>query len=77
MAIEYMGLSNIQGPLVVLEGVRDAFYEEMVTVTLQNGEKRMGRVTEISGDKAVIQVFRKPEHDPSDLIFCHKLINSG
>lgn len=57
MAIEYMGLSNIQGPLVVLEGVNDAFYEEMVTVTLDSGEKRIGRVTEISGDKAVIQVF--------------------
>ncbi len=57
MAIEYMGLNNIQGPLVVLEGVDDAFYEEMVTVTLDSGEKRIGRVTEISGDKAVIQVF--------------------
>ncbi len=57
MAIEYMGLNNIQGPLVVLEGVDDAFYEEMVTVTLDSGEKRIGRVTEIAGDKAVIQVF--------------------
>lgn len=57
MAIEYMGLSNIQGPLVVLEGVNDAFYEEMVSVTLDSGETRVGRVTEISGDKAVIQVF--------------------
>ena len=50
MAIEYMGLNNIQGPLAVIEG-------EMVTVTLDNGEKRIGRVIEISGDKAVIQVF--------------------
>ena len=57
MAIEYMGLNNIQGPLVVLEGVDDAFYEEMVTVTLDSGERRIGRVTEIAGDKAVIQVF--------------------
>lgn len=57
MAIEYMGLNNIQGPLVVIEGVDDTFYEEMVTVTLDSGEKRIGRVIEISGDKAVIQVF--------------------
>ena len=57
MAIEYMGLNNIQGPLAVIEGVDDTFYEEMVTVTLDNGEKRIGRVIEISGDKAVIQVF--------------------
>ncbi len=57
MAIEYMGLNNIQGPLAVIEGVDDTFYEEMVTVTLDSGEKRIGRVIEISGDKAVIQVF--------------------
>lgn len=57
MAIEYMGLNNIQGPLAVIEGVDDTFYEEMVTVTLDNGEKRIGRVIEISGDKAVIQVL--------------------
>lgn len=57
MPIEYMGLNNIQGPLVVIDGVNDTFYEEMVTVTLDDGSKRIGRVIEISGDKAVIQVF--------------------
>ena len=45
MAIEYMGLNNIQGPLAVIEGVDDTFYEEMVTVTLDNGEKRIGPVS--------------------------------
>ena len=30
MAIEYLGLSNINGPLIVLEGVENAFYEEIV-----------------------------------------------
>lgn len=57
MAIEYMGLSNVRGPLAVIEGVNDAFYEEMATITLDSGEKRLGRVIEISGDKAVIQLF--------------------
>ena len=57
MAIEYIGLESIQGPLVVIDGVTDAFYEEMVTITLDSGEKRIGRVTEISGDKAIVQVF--------------------
>ena len=57
MAIEYMGLESIQGPLVIIDGVTDAFYEEMVTITLDSGEKRIGRVTEISGDKAIVQVF--------------------
>ncbi len=57
MAIEYMGLNNIRGPLAVIEGVNDCFFEEMVTVTLDSGEKRIGRVIEIAGDKAVIQLF--------------------
>ena len=34
MAIEYLGLSEVNGPLVVLEGVKDAFFEEMVEFTL-------------------------------------------
>ena len=29
MAIEYLGLSSINGPLVVLEGLQDAFYDEI------------------------------------------------
>ena len=57
MPIEYIGLSNVQGPLAVIEGVDDTFYEEMVTMTLGDGTKRMGRVVEISGDKAVVQMF--------------------
>ena len=30
MAIEYLGLSSINGPLIALEGVQDAFYDEIV-----------------------------------------------
>lgn len=57
MAIEYVGLNNIRGPLAVIDGVKDASYEEMVTVTLDDGSKRIGRIIEILGEKAVIQVF--------------------
>lgn len=57
MAIEYVGLNNIKGPLAVIDGVDGASYEEMVTVTLDDGSKRIGRIIEITGSKAVIQVF--------------------
>ena len=30
MAIEYLGLSSINGPLIALEGVQDAFFDEIV-----------------------------------------------
>ena len=39
MAIEYLGLSAINGPLVVLEGVQDAAYDEIVEMTV-NGKKK-------------------------------------
>ncbi len=57
MAVEYIGLHEINGPLVVLDGVEGATYEEMVELTLENGEKRMGQVIKLDGAKAVIQVF--------------------
>ena len=57
MAIEYLGLSEINGPLVVLEGVKDAAYEEIVEFSIDGHEKKLGRIVEIYEDKAVIQVF--------------------
>ena len=30
MAIEYLGLSSVEGPLDVLEGVQDSFYDDIV-----------------------------------------------
>ena len=57
MAIEYLGLSEINGPLVVLEGVKNAAYEEIVEFTIDGKEKKLGRIVEIYEDKAVIQVF--------------------
>lgn len=57
MAVEYMGLSKIEGPLVVLDGVKNASYEEMVEITAEGGEHKWGRIIEVYEDKAVIQVF--------------------
>ena len=57
MAIEYLGLSEINGPLVVLEGVKNASYEEIVEFHMDDGTQKIGRIVEIYEDKAVIQVF--------------------
>lgn len=57
MAIEYVGLSSIKGPLAVIDGVKNATYEEMVTITEDNGSKRLGRIIDISGERAVVQIF--------------------
>ena len=61
MAIEYLGLSAINGPLVVLEGVQGAAYDEIVEMTVNGKEKKLGRIIEIYKDKAIIQVFEGTE----------------
>lgn len=61
MAIEYLGLSEINGPLIVLEGVQDASYEEIVEFTVEGKHKKLGRIVEVYEDKAVIQVFEGTE----------------
>ena len=57
MAIEYLGLSGINSPLVVLEGLQGAAYDEIVEMTVNGTQKKMGRIIEIHKDRAVIQVF--------------------
>ena len=62
MAIEYLGLSSVEGPLVVLEGVQDAFYDEIVEFVVDHKTKKMGRIVELNEDKAIIQVFEGTEN---------------
>ncbi len=57
MAIEYLGLSAINGPMVVLEGVQDAAFDEIVEMTVEGKTKKLGRIIEVYEDKAIIQVF--------------------
>ena len=62
MAIEYLGLSNINGPLVVLEGVQEAFFDEIVEFVVEGNIKKMGRIVELDNERAVIQVFEGTEN---------------
>ena len=62
MAIEYLGLSSINGPLVVLEGVQDAFFDEIVEFVVDGHIRKMGRIVELNKDKAMIQVFEGTEN---------------
>ena len=57
MALQYVGLSEINGPLVVLDHVKDASYDEMVELQLKDGSTRSGRIVEIEGERVVVQVF--------------------
>ena len=57
MIIEYLGLSRIDGSLVMLDGVKGASYDEMVELKMQDGSRRTGRIVQIEGERVVIQVF--------------------
>ncbi len=57
MIIEHIGLSQINGSLIVLDGIKDASYDEMVELRLEDGSSRTGRIVQIEGEKVVIQVF--------------------
>lgn len=56
MALEYLGLADISGPLVMLQEVSGVSNEEMVELRCEDGV-RLGRVVSLAGDKAVVQVF--------------------
>jgi len=57
MSLQYVGLSEINGPLVVLDHVKDASYDEMVELACQDGSTRLGRIVQIEGERVVVQVF--------------------
>lgn len=57
LSVSYKTISNITGPLVFVEGVKNAAYGEMVEVKLPNGERRQGQVLDSSQGLAIVQIF--------------------
>lgn len=55
--LEYIGLERINGPLLVVQGVKGAGFDEQVEIVVPNGRPRHGRVLSISDEVAVIEVF--------------------
>ncbi len=54
---EYLTVSNIVGPLVIVEKIRDVKYAELVEIETADGEIRRGSVLDVSTERAVVQVF--------------------
>ena len=57
MVIDYVGVKEINGSLIVIDGVKGVSFEEIVDIQLEDGTKRQGRVVQIEGDRIVVQVF--------------------
>lgn len=54
---QYEGLSQIYGPIIIVEGVVDVGYDEAVEVLLPDGSLRRGHVLEASEKSAVVEVW--------------------
>jgi V/A-type H+-transporting ATPase subunit B len=57
VGVEYTRVQEIKGPLLIVEGVSRAAFDELVEIETVDGIKRLGKVLEVGQGKAVIQVF--------------------
>ena len=57
MIKEYRTIEEIAGPLMVVRQVSGVTFDELVEIQLTDGSLRRGKVLEINGDRAVVQLF--------------------
>ena len=57
MLKEYRTVTEVVGPLMIVAGVEGVKYNELVEIELQTGEMRRGKVLEINGSNAMVQIF--------------------
>lgn len=57
MIKRYKTISEVAGPLVIVDAVKNVSYEELVEIELSDGSRRRGRVLEVSDKRAVVQMF--------------------
>jgi len=55
--VQYSKIVEIKGPLVIVDGVDNAAFDELVEIETTEGERRLGKVLEVGNGKAVVQVF--------------------
>ena len=61
MLKEYKTIREVVGPLMVVEGVEGVKYDELVEILQADGGKRVGRVLEIDGGRALVQLFESAQ----------------
>jgi len=55
--VQYSKIAEIKGPLVIVDDVENAAFDELVEIQTKDGEKRLGKVLEVGNGKAIVQVF--------------------
>lgn len=57
MQKEYRSIKEVVGPLMLVEGVEGVKYDELVEIEQADGEIRLGKVLEVNGSNALVQLF--------------------
>ena len=57
MIKEYRTIHEVVSPLMVVEQVEGVAYDELCEIQLPSGEVRHGKVLEVNGDRAVVQLY--------------------
>ena len=61
MRKEYKTIREVVGPLMLVDGVEGVKYDELVEIEQSNGELRSGKVLEVEGDRALVQLFESSQ----------------
>ncbi len=57
MSTAYKTVTDIAGPLMMVEGIEGVTYDELCEIELVDGSKRLGKVLDARSDLAVVQMF--------------------
>jgi len=57
----YNTVSEVVGPLMIVERVEGVKFDELVEIEIHDGAIRRGKVLEVNGDKAVVQLFESSQ----------------
>lgn len=77
---EYQNVTEVSGPLMVVEGISGVAYDEIAKIKLPSGEERLGQVLEAETDRAVLQVFagtRGLDTDETSVQFTGEVMKFG
>ena len=61
MRKEYKTIREVVGPLMLVDGVEGVKYDELVEIEEAGGDVRVGKVLEVNGDKAMVQLFESAQ----------------
>ena len=61
MLKEYKTIREVVGPLMLVDGVDGVKYDELVEIEQSDGELRVGKVLEVDGDRAMVQLFESSQ----------------